>query len=216
MSAEELRERRQTAVDALTEERFTLAIRDSGQTQRIPHPSLLVLLLDGTGKGQSGRSSELKIPIDAAALEIWAQIRDVLREWNVYMRFGFDSDDLAGSLKRWRTAHNNRARDGHLSEETDLDVTRQVEAWVRMIENKFEPDEKREWKAACPNCGARRVTVDDSERFAITVNVTRREAECVSCGKKWEGIDGLKELRYFTNLAGDTPTVDVVNVGGTS
>lgn len=181
------------------------------------HPPLLVLLLEGTGQGKVGRSSDVRIPIDADALELWGQIHDLTRLWCRQLGASFVAGDLLTSLRNWYAAHSNGYRRGRISEVTDHDVTRMVQGWVRMIERKFEPDEKREWTKPCPamlpvlnidgeiaghrRCGARRIVVAGEERFAVQLNVTTKTAECGRCHTRWEGERGLMDLRYETNRA---------------
>lgn len=209
------------AVDQLTLERtiYTTITDDNGGFVRIhseKHPPLLTLLLEGTGQGKVGRNSDIRIPIDADALEMWGQVRDLIKLWARQLDTTFDQADLNRSIRNWYLGHSNAHRANKISDSIDHDVTRMVEGWVRMIENKFDPPEKREWKDACPNrvetrniegtvigshrCGARRVVVNGEERFAIHLNVTLLVAECARCHAKWVGERGIMTLRYETNL----------------
>lgn len=209
------------AVDQLTKPRtiHTTIFDEDGKFKEIhseKHPSLLELLLAGTGLTRKAATSELRIPIDADALEIWAQIRDLIRLWCRQLDATYFKDDLQRSIRNWYLAHLNAFTGSKISETTDRDVTRMVEGWVRMIENKFDPPEKREWKEACPahvrvtdidgneigwrRCGARRIVVNGEERFAIQLNVTTLTAECGRCHCQWVGQRGIMQLRYETNL----------------
>ena len=210
------------AVDLLTKDRNIHTVQEipsgSGlwmKRHTETHPPLLVMLIDGTGITPSGKSSDPGIPIDADALELWAQIRDIVRLWCKQLVITFDQDELLASVRRWYQVHANRVRAGLTSDVIDRDVTRMVEGWVRMIENKFDPPEKREWKASCPawrqhiqesgedtwsRCDARRVIVDKVERFAITLNITAWTAECCVCGTEWKTSTALQDLRYESNL----------------
>lgn len=204
------------AVEALTMERtiHTTITDDDGAWLRIhseQHPPLLTMLIDGTGQSRNAGSADPGIPIDADALEMWGQVRDLIRLWSKQLGVAFDGDDLLGSVQRWHSRHDALVRSAGLSEEINRDVTRMVEGWVRMIEQKFDPPEKREWKDACPawvrlpdgtqrRCGARRVVKNGEERFAINLNVTTLTAECSTCGEKWVGERGVAMLRYETNL----------------
>lgn len=209
------------AVDQLTLERtiHTTITDDNGGFVRIhseKHPPLLTLLLEGTGQGKVGRNSDIRIPIDADALEMWGQVRDLIKLWSRQLDTTFDAGDLARSIRNWYLGHSNAHRAGKISDSIDHDVTRMVEGWVRMIEAKFDPPEKREWTDACPayvetrniegtvighrRCNARRITVNGEERFAIQLNVTTLTAECGRCKCKWVGERGIMSLRYETNL----------------
>ena len=209
------------AVDELTQPRMihtTIKDDDTGGWLGVhseEHPPLLVLLLEGTGLGKAGRSSDVRIPIDADALELWGQVHDLIRLWCKQLDATFVGDDLLVSVRHWYLAHANAVQAGKISEVTDHDVTRMVQGWVRMIERKFEPDEKREWTKPCPSqlpvldidgelvgyrrCGARRIVVGGEERFAIQLNVTTLPAECGRCHTRWEGERALMDLRYQTN-----------------
>lgn len=209
------------AVDALTEERQVRTVVPNAKAGKGPkvhtetHPPLLVLLIEGTGiTRKEGGSGEVAIPIDADALEMEWQIRDCIRLWSKKLGVEFDPDDLLGSIRRWYSAHM-LWQETPGKGETHRDVTRMVQGWVRMIESKFEPDEKREWTHACPawvpypnadgdgvmvrRCGVRRIVVNGDERFAIQLNVTKLTAECARCGTKWIGEEGLTYLASQTD-----------------
>jgi len=207
------------AVDELTRERTvhtTIIDDETGEWLRVhseKHPPLITMLLEGTGISRGSASSDPGIPIDADALEMYSQMRDLIRLWCKKLGATFD-DDLLASIRVWFLAHANAVRAGKVSEVIDHDVTRMVEGWVRMILNKFEPDEKREWTDPCPalipvenefgvhkRCGARRVWVNGDERFAIQLNVTKMTAECAHCHTRWVGVKEIMQLRHETNVA---------------
>jgi hypothetical protein len=207
------------AVDLLTKDRFIGTwVPDAAGELRVhteKHPPLLRLLIDGNGFSRRHASSETPIPIDPDALEILAQITDRVRIWCRVLHVAFDGEELLSTLRRWYLHHANRVRSGQVSETIDLEITRTVQSWVRMIENKFEPQEKREWQHACVNevaapdedgalrlrkCGARRIVINGQEQFAIELNVSTLTATCRQCGGEWVGREGLSELRFLTNL----------------
>jgi len=207
------------AVDALTRDRIihTIQTNDDGTMRfiAVTHPPLLTLLMEGTGITRSAKSSETKIPIDADALEIWGQIRDLLHVWSKQIGFTYTGDDLIKTVQDWHEEHERRVRAGHMEASVDVDVTRMVEGWVRMIEGKFDPPTKLEWKSPCVavvpevsddgefgfgQCGARRITLGGVEVFAIEVNVTTLTATCRQCGATWQGENELMQLRFMTNI----------------
>lgn len=211
------------AVDELTLERkITTIIKDDDTEAWIgvhteTHPPLITLLLEGTGITRGAKSAAIRIPIDADALEMWGQIRDIIKLWCKQLGADFDGDDLLGSIRKWYVAHSNAYRAGTFRETIDRDVTRMVQGWVRMIQGKFDPPEKREWTSPCPEwvanepgnpqstfrrCGARKVLANGEERFAIQLNVTTMTAECSACGAQWAGLERIKQLRYDTNVWG--------------
>jgi hypothetical protein len=209
------------AVDLLTLSRKvrTAQVADEylteDQTHTETHPPLLTLLIDGTSSQGGSKSSDPGIPIDADALELWGQVRDLVRLWCKQLVVKFDQDDLAGSIRRWCQVHTNRVRAGLTSEVVHLDVTRMVEGWVRMIEQKYEPPTLRDWTAPCPawvmrlddsgevthsRCDARWVTFNKVGRFAIGLNITTWTAKCCVCGYEWSTRTALQDLRYESNL----------------
>lgn len=207
-----------TAVDLLTKDRFIGTwVPDADGELKVhteKHPPLLRLLIDGTGITRSAGSSDIKLPIDADALELCAQIRDRVRLWCRSLRVAFDGDELLTTVRRWYLHHANRVRSGQVSDEVDANITRTVQSWVSMIEGKFEREEKREWEGACVGnvtvmgddghvvirrCGARRIELNGTEVFAIELNVSTLTATCRQCGAVWQGRDRLAELRFLTN-----------------
>jgi hypothetical protein len=206
------------AVDLLTKDRFIGTwVPDAAGELKVhteKHPPLLRLLIDGTGITRSAGGSDIKLPIDADALEMVSQIRDRLRLWCRALHVAFDGDELLSTLRRWYLHHVNRVRSGQVSDEVDANITRTVQSWVSQIEGKFEREEKREWQHACVNeivapdddgalrlrkCGARRIELNGVETFAIELNVTKLTATCRACGGVWAGQQGLAELRFLTN-----------------
>lgn len=203
------------AVDALTRDRtiHTTRLGDNGEYLGVHseiHPPLLTMLKEGTGKGRNGGSADPGLPIDADALEIQHQIGDLIWLWSKKLGAKFDRDELIWSVQQWHLAHLNAHRAGKVSDELDRDVTRMVEGWVRMVEGKFDPPEKREWKESCPawkadgeewvRCDAKRVNVRGNDRFAIELNITAWTAECCICGNKWDTRTALQDLRYESNV----------------
>lgn len=210
------------AVDLLTKDRIihtTITDDDTGAWVGVhteTHPPLLIMLLEGTGISSGGRSSDPGIPIDADALELWAQVRDLTRLWCRQLDASFMPDDLLVSIRHWYLAHTNARNSKKVSDATHLDVTRMVQGWVRMIEGKFNPPEIRHWTEPCPAsiptldingdhigyriCKARRIVVNGEERFAVILNVTTMVAECGRCHAKWVGDLGVLDLRKATEL----------------
>lgn len=205
------------AVDALTLERIipTSQIDDDRlgwwskrwlHVHTEVHPPLLTLLIEGLGIPRRAGSSDVKIPVDAEALELWAQIRDQVRAWSSGFS-PFTSDNLILSTRLWFHAFVNRVRDGRVGFEQEQDVLHTVESWVRMIEGKYDRDEILEWKDRCvaqlPDgswCHARRILMGEVENFAIEINVTKQVATCRACGTEWVGFAQMAELRFLTNL----------------
>jgi hypothetical protein len=225
------------AVDALTLPRTLrtwIHNDETGMPERLhseQHPALLMLLMQAASahrSGANGGSADPGVPIDADAIELLAEVGDRIREWTAALGGEtFRRDDLLGSIRLWYLAHVNGIRRGVVSKGADLDVTRSLESWVRRIMRKFDPDEVREWTAPCPawierdmntgykwvtvrvRCRAQRIERDGTLRYAVSVNVTQKSAECAVCGTRWEGMSGLMELRYLSNTmdapADDTP-----------
>lgn len=170
------------------------------------HPPLLTLLIEGLGIPRRGGSSDIKIPVDAEALELWAQIRDQVRSWSSGVN-AFSSDHLIKSIRLWHQGHAKRVSAGIVLFEQEQDVLHTVESWVRMIEGKYDRDEILEWKDRCvaslpdgTRCHARRILMGEVENFAIEINVTKQTATCRACGTEWVGFAQMTELRFLTNL----------------
>lgn len=207
---EDLQHRLADAVKLLTEARteYTTITDDDGtwlRVEAVEHPSLLEQLIKGTGAASGAGGSGSGIPIDADALEMVAQIRDTLRQYAIWLPFEY-TRDLELAVQNWAEKTSDWVRDGHMSDEAEHDATRYAESWVRQIQSKFEPDKIIDWTDPCYSCGNRRIEVDELERFAIRINLTQKTADCAGCGKKWTGLEELKQLRYLTNVANDTPT----------
>jgi hypothetical protein len=203
------------AVDALTKKRSihtTITDDETGEWLKVHteiHPPLLTMLMDGASSQGGSKSSDPGIPIDAAALEMHAQIRDLVRLWCKQSGTVWWPYDLLYAVRAWYIGHVNLHRAGKVSDEADRDITHMVQGWVRMIESKFDPQDKSEWTFPCParvmddephRCDARRVTIDGVERFAIGLNLTLWTAECVVCGTKWSSSKAIQELRYESNV----------------
>jgi hypothetical protein len=172
----------------------------------IKHASLIDMLIEGTGNSSGAGGNGSGVPIDAEAMIILDGINRTLAEWSRWIMFDYRRNDVAHSIVKWHEVHVNSVRDRHLSVEAEQIATETVEQWVHDIQKKFNPDKWREWKASCPKCGRRRITVNDQNRFAIRINVTQAYAECGNpeCDGRWEGVKGISELRYFANIE-DTP-----------
>lgn len=168
-------------------------------------PSLLDLLINGTGASSGAGSSGSGLPIDADALEIWGQIRDRVSEWVLNAHIRFASSDLAGSLDRWGKRFDALRSSAHVSDEVYDEHVRQVDTWSVWIEAKFEPDEIREGTKPCPRCGILKVTsldLEEPERFAIEVNVTKNRVTCRNpiC----DYVQRIPEWNFETNISGRT------------
>lgn len=171
----------------------------------VTHEPLLRMLMEGTGAASGMGGNGSGVPIDADALILADHIYRTLADWAHWLPFTC-TRDLIPAVKDWYRVHENRAREGHMSEESELIAVRAVESWVASIEAKFNPDKFIEFEAACPKCGLRRIVVNEEERFAIKINLTQAVAECANpdCNAKWEGLKGLSEMRYLSNLLDET------------
>jgi len=167
-------------------------------------PSLLDLLVEGTGSAMSGAGgSGSNIPIDADALEIHAQISERVAEWCRDARSPFERSNVAASMITWADRFDALYSARNVDDEAYSDCVRTVDGWCRWIEGKFNPDETREGRTPCPKCGLLKVkpdNQDEPERFAIELNVTKNLASCRNCDYQQR----IPEWRFESNVAGRT------------
>jgi hypothetical protein len=203
------------AVDQLTRPRLihTDIRNDRGGIEAIhteEHAPLLDLLEHGTGSTNRGRSSGIRIPIDAEAHELLKEIRTQVRHW-LRHHHAPTSRNLKHDLQLWTTHHDDAVHRGTIPEPEHRAILRKLDGWVDRIDAKYDPDVHREWMDACPalihtdtgdtrRCDARKHLIDGELKSAIDLNVTRLTARCRTCGTHWDGERGLMQLRYETNL----------------
>jgi len=208
----DLQDRLASAVYRLTEEQpeAVSAYDDNGKflgVHTVTHAALLDVLMNGTGVTRGARTSETRIPIDADAIELLANIMNTLREWCRWMPFTYTRNDPISTVTEWHTTHSRRVRDGQLTDEGQRIAVATVERWVESIESKFNGRDDSDITDPCPICDARRVVINDEERFALYVDWRRKFAVCFNCGREWWGETGpeerpgLRELRWLMNLA---------------
>jgi hypothetical protein len=208
----ELEYRLGTAIYRLTEEQpeAVSAYGDDGRflgIHTVTHAPLLDVLANGTGITRGARTSETRIPIDASAIELLASIMNTLRDWCRWMPFSYTRNDPIGSTKEWHDTHMRRLKDGQLSDEGERIAVETVESWVLAIENKFNGSDDSDITDPCPLCNARRIVINDEERFALYIDWRRQLAICYNCGAEWWGQKGteerpgLHELRWMMNIA---------------
>lgn len=205
------------AIDQLTRPRLIhTEIRDNGHggitsIHTEQHPPLIDLLEHGTGSTNRGRSSGIRIPIDAEAHELLKEIRHQVTQWRRNYRLHPTRAGLKADLRHWRTHHEAATLRGDTDEVETRAILRKLDQWVDRIDAKYDPDQHREWMDACPalirneagdvhRCDARKHLDDGELKSAIDLNVTRLIARCRTCGTRWEGERGLMQLRYETNL----------------
>lgn len=175
------------------------------------HEPLIDLLENGTGtsRGTNRIPPGSRYLIDEDALELWGEIRDTVRVWGEQLKAPW-FDDLSIDLQCWHEHHKAAAVRGRVSDELQDTIERTVARWVGSIERKYDPDRKIEFTQPCPAvfrdydedggfvdqyaCERLRVVAGGVERAAITINLTRAEAECLACGTKWEGERALRSL----------------------
>lgn len=203
-------------IAALTKQRvITANITDArGAIQGIhsaEHPPLVDLLENGTGtsRGTTRQQPGSRYLIDEDAIELWGEMRDTVRVWGEQLKAPW-FDELSIDLQCWHEHHKAAELRGRVSKELRDTIELTVERWRRTIERKYDPDRKIEFTHPCPAvfrdydenggllgehaCERLRVVHAGVERAAITINLTRAEAECLACGTKWEGIRALRSL----------------------
>jgi len=196
------------AVSALVDIRPVITRQEAGEAHEggvhvETLPSLLRLLVDGTGSAMSGSgSSGSGVPIDADALELWAQIAERVCEWARIAGTGFWRGHLAESIRVWAERFDALHNAHIVDDDAYLERVRWFDTWCARIEAKFDPDEKREATTPCPRCGLLKIKSDDldePEQFAIELNITKNLASCRNpvCGYQQR----IPEWRFESNIA---------------
>lgn len=201
---------------ALTEPSVEYVTQETDQgrvSTKITTPPLITQLLNGPSGARGPKSASTPLPVDAEALEIAAQIREQVVMWSRRLHVRPKVNLVAATID-WYSAHAAAVRNGRFTSDDDLAATIAAESWVRMIRNKYDGPELREWTGHCVNdvtawegdalirerCGARRIVIDGAEQFAIQLNVTEETATCRACGHVWKGQEELMHLRLLTNI----------------
>jgi hypothetical protein len=143
------------AIDQLTRPRLIhTEIRDNGHggitsIHTEQHPPLIDLLEHGTGSTNRGRSSGIRIPIDAEAHELLKEIRGQVTDWLRQLR-AHRSKILKDDLRKWRIHYEWAIRRETITPDEARAILRKLDQWVDRIDAKYDPDIHREWMDACP------------------------------------------------------------------
>jgi hypothetical protein len=204
------------AINQLTKPRIIhTEIRDDGHggitgIHTEQHPPLIDLLEHGTGSTNRGRSSGIRIPIDAEAHELLKEIRGQVRQWLLFAHHSTTPKDLKSALRRWAVHHANAVHRGHIAEPEHRAILRKLDGWVDRIDAKYDPDTRLEYTKPCPailrnaagdtyRCGKQKALIEGELKAAIDLNISRHVAHCRACGTTWEGERGLLELGNATD-----------------
>jgi hypothetical protein len=205
------------AINQLTKPRIIhTEIRDDGHggitgIHTEQHPPLIDLLEHGTGSTNRGRSSGIRIPIDAEAHELLKEIRQQVRPWLTRLRHPHQPRPQMGAQPDWYPSTTTLYPRACPPNPNTAPSSANSTAGSDRIDAKYDPDQHREWMDRCPalirneagdirRCNARKHLDDGELKSAIDLNVTQLIARCRTCGTRWEGERGLMQLRYETNL----------------
>ena len=197
------------AVDKLTKPRMVVTMQPGATDETtiavtVEHPSLIQLLIDGTGDRGRAHSSDRGIPIDADAVEMWTRLGDDIRTWCREALSPFSRDNLPLSLEYWHRQFEALYRAHSITEESYSFMVTEVESWTKRIELKFEPHETIPWPDYCPTCGARRVILDGKagpdETWALMQDIDAKTVACRACGEMWIGRERIAELKFRINI----------------
>ncbi len=173
--------------------------------QFIKQPALLDQLAGAVKTSSGGRrdSSETPLPINAAAIDLWKNIDQTLRD-EEQERAGTMRGTPGGILQRWE----NEQRDewtGHLAHVT-LDIIDQI---TQLIDP---PPKRRKLRKPCPACGEEWDYTADGDREPCLTAGTHDEhgamlkpadydVSCSACGAEWRG----QQLTWVLQVIADTP-----------
>jgi hypothetical protein len=205
----------QDAIDQLTKPRLIhTEISDDGHggitgIHTEQHPALIDLLEHGTGSTNRGRSSGIRIPIDAEAHELLKEIRGQVTAWLRQLR-AHRSKILKDDLRKWRIHYEWAIRRETITPDEARAILRKLDGWVDRIDAKYDPDTRLEYTKPCPailrnaagdtyRCGKQKALIDGELKAAIDLNISRHVAHCRACGTTWEGERGLLELGNATD-----------------
>ena len=197
------------AVDKLTKPRMVVTMQPGATDETtiavtVEHPSLIRLLIDGTGGVARAQSSDRGLPIDADALELWMQLAEWAQTWSSEAQTAFSRDNLPESINDASSRFEALYRAHVVAEDAYVYRTAEVEAWVKRIELKFEPHETIPWPDYCPTCGIRRVVLDGKagpdETWALMQDIDAKTVSCRACGEQWIGRERIAELKFRINI----------------
>lgn len=180
------------AVEKLTEEHSEVidgAIGTSGPLLELLREARYPNL--GRTKGGGGSGDML----DVAAIAMYENIDGGVRAWLAHFR-EHSVGDLIPLTKRLHAVLVTEDAGDRLEDRDRM--FGMFGHWVDQIENHFDPPHEYELTAACPECGAERITGnDESLKWAVRIPVRIGHAlvaECHACGRMWVGRDDLTEL----------------------
>ena len=152
--------------------------------------------------------------IDLAAFDLWQRIdeqtRSALQEHGIKAK-----PELIDALDQMGERLDALRNTNSLREEIHTKLIARVQGWLGAIENLFDPPTRKEIKGACPACSTSRVTVNESETWAIFAYYWKGHAPaatCQACGKHWQGQKDLLELGFSINANMDHDELAVLGI----
>lgn len=190
----------------------------------VDHAPLLTQLrgaiVGGTGHHPGGATSEAhtRLPFDAGAQAIYANIDRIVRTWCRAAALPVKpAEPLESALVAWHRHYWALQQAGSLTPESYARRAARIERWCEQIEALFDPPTLVPLRGACPTCERERVVNADGEHVLALVveywkhgeQVTRTNARCraADCMAEWLGWNGVEALVK----ALDTPQREVAH-----
>lgn len=197
------------AVRRLVEPFRVPTLQDDARLTVVDHDPLLKQLrgaiVGGTGHHPGGATSEAhtRLPFDAGAQAIYANIERIVRTWHRVADLR-PAVNLEGALVDWYRHYRAQADLGRLPEGSYDRRAARVERWCEQIEALFDPPTLVPLRDACPRCSRNRVVNAEGEHVLALVveywkvgeRVTRTNARCrgSDCAAEWPGWNGVSAL----------------------
>lgn len=179
------------AVNLLTRDSKHRIADGDGKLQFVTVSPLLVQLrlaiANSTAAGSFGNGGGAVIPLAAAALDLYSEIRETVREqwWLTHeLHHGHGKGKLVPELRAWASVAAGQ-------EDLLTDCYRYCASWVSGINGLLQPVRRWEVRGACPECQVDRVLISQDEGTvwgpALSIVITESEtwAECLHCGERY-------------------------------
>lgn len=176
---------------------------DRGQWGAVSHKPRLSMLADllGSNMGRTtsgGALASERNLINSAAFDLWQRIDTGARE-ALHLMGRVPHRDLLAAVRQLGIEGDALRSSNGMTEISHSRLTGKVEKWRADIENLLDPPTKKEIQAACPGCDESRVYTAEGETWALVAYYWHGKdpaADCLACGRHWQGERALLELGY--------------------